>query len=121
MPQHVGLTILQLRLLDCSHRNQATQPLRFPLFLIDLRAQFVCLQAKLLGVLLEGDKFVPPQITLRHQEIEPTRQPPNLRLQVIPGIDECSSAFADRQLHKLLRGRESWRTFRYTQEGNALE
>ena len=41
--------------------------------------------------------------------------------QVIPGIDECSSTFADRQLHKLLRGRELWRTLHYTQGGNALE
>ncbi len=34
----VDLTILQLRLLNRSHRDQATQSLRFPLFLVDLRA-----------------------------------------------------------------------------------
>jgi hypothetical protein len=56
----VGHTILQLGLLDRGHRDQAAQSLRFPLLPVDLRTQLTRLQAKLLSVLLKGDKFVPP-------------------------------------------------------------
>jgi hypothetical protein len=67
--KRVSHTILQLCLLDGGHRDQATQSLRFPLLPVDFRTELIRLHAKLLSILLEGDKLVPPQVALCHQEV----------------------------------------------------
>lgn len=100
-------TILKLSLLGSSHGDHTRKPLRLLLLLVDLGAKLASLHAQLLRILLEGNELVSPEIGLGHQEIQTTRETTNLGLQVIAGIDEGRSAFADGKLNMLLSRSEA--------------
>lgn len=108
-------------LLRRRQRDQATQPLRLPLLLINLRPQLSRLHTQLLRILLKRHKLIPPQITLRHQKIQPPRQPPDLRLQIVPRVHERRRPFADRELDVLFRGGELGLTADGAEGGDTFE
>jgi hypothetical protein len=95
------LTSLQLGLLGGRQSDKSAQPPRFSLLLSNLAPQLFSLHTQLLCVLFKCHELVPPQIGLRHKEVEAARETTDLRLKVISRVDESRGAFADGELDVL--------------------
>lgn len=88
-------------------RDETRQSLAFTLLLANLGPELAGLAAQFLGILLERDELLSPEIRLRHQEVQPARQAADLRLQIVASIHERGRTFTDGVLDLLLRFAEA--------------
>ena len=114
------LTGLELDLFGRRHGHKATQPLRLPLFFVDLRSQLVSLPTQSFCVGFESHKFVSPEVRFRHQKVEASRETTNLCLKIISCINKRGGTLANRKLNELLGNRKLGRALGASQGTDAL-
>ena len=90
-----------------SDGNQATQPLAFSLFFVDLGPEFASLGTELLSVSFERNELLPPELGLCHEEVEAPRQASYLSLQIVSSIDERGGSLANGSLNGDLCGAQA--------------